>query len=120
VKEKDVKEAALLALKHKIKQLPFEKEQEIDEELIEKHGEPEDDFEIDKKRKLKKGVKMAELTGTIQSKNSASVTGKRGKYIKAKETTNPDSIAIDATIKKAIQEKPKESHGNPTRTPMEK
>ncbi|MBC7119166.1 MAG: VWA domain-containing protein, partial [Methanobacteriaceae archaeon] len=108
VKEEDVKEAALLALKHRIKQLPFEKEQEIDEELIEELiEEPEDDFEIDKKRKLKKSVKIAEFTGTIQGKNSASVTGKRGKYIKAKETTNPDSIAIDATIKKAIQENPK-------------
>ncbi|BAW31173.1 MAG TPA: VWA domain-containing protein [Methanothermobacter sp.] len=107
VKEEDVKEAALLALKHRIKQLPFEKEQEIDEELIEELiEEPEDDFEIDKKRRLKKDVKIAEFTGTIQGKNSANITGKRGKYIKAKETTNPDSIAIDATIKKAIRENP--------------
>jgi len=108
VKEENVKEAALLALKHRIKQLPFEKEQEIDEELIEELiEEPEDDFEIDKKRKLKKDMKIAEFTGTIQGKNSASTTGKRGKYIKARETTNPDSIAIDATIKKAIRENPK-------------
>jgi protoporphyrin IX magnesium-chelatase (EC 6.6.1.1) len=90
VKEKDVKEAALLALKHRIKQLPFEKEQEIDEELIEELiEEPEDDFEIDKKRKLKKGVKMAELTGTIQGKNSASVTGKRGQIHQSKGNHKP-------------------------------
>lgn len=107
IKEEDVKEAALLALKHRIKQLPFEKEQEIDEKLIEELiEEPEDEFEIDKDRKLKKEIKAAEFTGTIQGKNSANTTGKRGKYIKAKESPNPDSVAIDATIKKAIQENP--------------
>ena len=107
IKEEDVKEAALLALKHRIKQLPFEKEQEIDEKLIEELiEEPEDEFEIDKDRKLKKEIKAAEFTGTIQGKNSANTTGKRGKYIKAKEPPNPDSVAIDAIIKKAIQENP--------------
>ncbi|MEM4525335.1 MAG: VWA domain-containing protein [Methanothermobacter sp.] len=107
VNEEDVKEAALLALKHRIKQLPFEKEQEIDEKLIEELiEEPEDDFEIDKERRLKKEIKVAEFTGTIQGKNSANITGKRGKYIKARENPNPDSVAIDATIKKAIRENP--------------
>jgi magnesium chelatase subunit D len=107
IKEEDVKEAALLALKHRIKQLPFEKGQEIDERLIEELiEEAEDEFEIDKERKLKKEIKVAEFTGTIQGKNSANITGKRGKYIKAKEAQNPDSVAIDATIKKAIRENP--------------
>ncbi|MBC7118052.1 MAG: magnesium chelatase subunit D family protein [Methanobacteriaceae archaeon] len=108
VKEEDVKEAALLALKHRIKQLPFEKEQEISEELIEGLiEEPEDDFKIDEKRRLKKEMKIAEFAGTIQGKSSASTTGTRGKYIKAKEAANPESVAIDATIKKAIRENPK-------------
>lgn len=107
VTEEDLKEAALMALTHRMKQLPFQKDEPLTQETIENliQGEPpEDVFEINRERRLKKDITRQEAMGAMQGKNSSKVTGKRGMYMKARESKKPTSVAVDATVRKAARE----------------
>ncbi len=99
----DVMEAALLAMKHRLRQLPFQKQQELSQEIIEDimNGEFEDDSEIDRERRLRRDLKIPDLKGSLQGQSSSTVTGRRGKYIRARENPEPSSVAVDATLRKA-------------------
>jgi len=107
VTEEDLKEAALMVLPHRMKQLPFQKEEPLTHETIENliQGEPhEETFEIDRQRELKKNITRQDAKGALQGKNSPKVTGNRGMYIKAKNSNKPTSVAVDATVRKAARE----------------
>jgi magnesium chelatase subunit D len=107
VSEEDLKEAALMALTHRMKQLPFQKDEPLTPETIENlmQGEPpEEVFEINRERRLKKDITRQEAMGAMQGKNSSKVTGKRGMYMKARESKKPTSVALDATVRKAARE----------------
>lgn len=111
VVEDDIKEAAILALKHRIKQLPFQNEEEINSHIIEniinsnKEGQsPEEIFDFERNRTIKKDITKQDALGAIAGNNDIKVIGDRGKYIKAKKSTKPKNIAIDATIRNAIAE----------------
>lgn len=107
VAEEDLKEAALMALPHRMKQLPFQKDEPLTQEAIENmiHGEPpEETFEIDRQRQLKKNITRTEVKGALQGKNSSKVTGSRGMYLKARDSKKPASLAVDATVRKAARE----------------
>ncbi|NYB52112.1 MAG: VWA domain-containing protein [Methanobacteriaceae archaeon] len=105
--EEDLKEAALMALTHRMKQLPFQKDEPLTPETIENliQGEPpEEVFEINRERQLKKDITRQEAMGAVQGKNSSKVTGKRGMYLKARDSKKPTSVAVDATVRKAARE----------------
>jgi magnesium chelatase subunit D len=111
VVEDDIKEAAILALKHRMKQLPFQNEEEINSQTIEniinsdKEGQsPEEVFDFEKNRIIRKDITKKDAFSAIAGKNNAKVIGDRGKYIKAKKSSKPKNIAIDATIRNAITE----------------
>lgn len=99
----DVMEAALLAMKHRLRQLPFQRQQELSQEIIEDimNGEFEDDSEIDRERRLRRDLKIPDLKGSLQGQSSSTVTGRRGKYVRARENPEPSSVAVDATLRKA-------------------
>lgn len=107
----DIKEAAILALKHRMKQLPFQKENELNSQTIEniiksnQDGQsPEEIFDFEKNRKIRKDITKQDALSAIAGKNNSKVIGDRGKYIKAKKSLKPKSVAVDATIRNAIKE----------------
>lgn len=111
VKEEDIKKAAILSLKHRIKQMPFQKEEELNSQTIENivnsSGEgqsPEEVFDFEKNREMKKDITKQNAFSAIAGKNTSKVVGDRGKYIKARESKKPKSVAVDATIRKSITE----------------
>jgi magnesium chelatase subunit D len=107
ISEEDLKEAAIMALTHRMKQLPFQKDEPLTLETIENliQGEPpEEVFEINRERRLKKDITRQEAMGAMQGKNNSKVTGKRGMYMKARESKKPTSVAVDATVRKAARE----------------
>mgnify|MGYP001194546771 CR=1 FL=1 len=104
VTDDDVREAALLAMKHRLKQLPFQREQELDQDMIQDimDGELEDeDTGIDRNRKLKLNLEATDLRGALQGKTSRAVEARKGKYVRARPNPEHESIAMDATIKRA-------------------
>ena len=111
VKEEDIKEAAVLALKHRMKQLPFQKEEELNSQTIENilnsshEGQSHEEvFDFEKNRQMRKDITKQDAFSAIAGKNNSKVIGDRGKYIKARESSKPKSVAVDATIRKAIKE----------------
>jgi magnesium chelatase subunit D len=103
----DIKEAALMALPHRINQLPFQKEEPLTSETIENllEGEPpEEIFRIDRNHQLRKDIIRQEAGGSLQGKNSPKVVGDRGMYLKARESNKPRNVAVDATVRKAARE----------------
>lgn len=107
VNEEDLKQAALMALTHRMKQLPFQKDEPLTEKIIENliRGEPiEEVYEINRDRRLKKDITRQEAIGAMQGKNSSKVTGKRGIYLKARDSKKPTSVAVDATVRRAARE----------------
>ncbi|MDI6644041.1 MAG: magnesium chelatase subunit D family protein [Methanobacteriaceae archaeon] len=107
VVEDDIKEAALLSLRHRMKQIPFQEEQELNQEVIENIIEskpPEEVFDFDKNIHMKKKITKKNALTAIQGKNSSMVIGERGRYIKARESKKPNSVAVDATIRKSVRD----------------
>jgi len=107
VTEKDIKEAALLALHHRMRQQPFEKDVKLTEEKIEtilQSKSKEEIFDFDKDLDIKKNMLDINTTVSKHGKDFPKTEGGRGFYIKARENKNPKSIAIDATIRKAVRE----------------
>lgn len=107
VTEYDIKEAALLALAHRMRQQPFEKSPPLSMETLQKlmDKKPEEEiFDFDKTSSMKKEMLRFDLIGTSTGKDFPKTTGERGLYINAKESENPKNIAIDATFRKAVRE----------------
>lgn len=107
VTEEDIKEAALLALPHRMRQQPFEKEKKLTKEKIEtilQSKSKDEIFDFDKDLDIKKNMLDINTTVSKQGKDFPKTEGRRGHYIKARENKNPKGIAIDATIRKAIRE----------------
>jgi len=107
VAEKDIKEAALLALPHRMRQQPFEKEKKLTKEKIEtilQSKTREEVFDFDKNLDIKKNMLELDTISPAQGKDFPKIEGERGSYIKARENKNPKSVAIDATIRKAVRE----------------
>ncbi|MBD3190581.1 MAG: VWA domain-containing protein [Candidatus Heimdallarchaeota archaeon] len=107
--EADLEEAALLALPHRTRQDPFETGKAITQESIESIiGTPEEQdkvFDFDKDLQLKKNELIkVDLVNAHRGRDSFKVEGNNGKYIRARESANPKSVAIAATIRKAAQE----------------
>lgn len=120
VNAEDVKEAALLALPHRMKQLPFQKENPpltretvenmLQSEVKEEREVEEKVFEVDRNHLLRKDITRQEALSKIQGKNSSKVTGDRGLYVTARATKKPRSVAVDATVRKAALENGGENH----------
>jgi magnesium chelatase subunit D len=107
VVEEDVKDAALLALIHRTRSQVFERGVKITRETIDSILQPApeektDDFEKD--AKINNKVLKIDVTGTTQGRDFPLMEGSRGLYIKAREAKNPQSIALDATLRKAVRE----------------
>ena len=107
VNEDDIKEAAILALTHRIRQKPFEKGGILQEEMIEAilHAEAKDEvFDFDKDVEIKEEIMRLDVTSSTHGRDFPKIEGERGLYIKARESKNPKSVAIDATLRKAVRE----------------
>lgn len=107
VTEEDVKEAAILALPHRIRQQPFERGMTITKETIESilQSKPEEEvFDFDKNAKMRRDILQLDDTGSSRGRDFPKVEENRGLYIRARESENPRSIAIDATLRRAIRE----------------
>ena len=107
VTEEDIKEAAILALPHRIRQQPFEKGMTITKETVEKilRSKPKEEvFDFDKNAEMKKDILKFDVKGSLQGRDFPKIEGDRGLYIKAGESKNPKNIAVDATLRKAIRE----------------
>lgn len=107
VVEEDIKEAALLALPHRMHQQPLEKGSMFTKETIEKilQARPKEEvFDFDKDGEIKNFFRLDTLSAA-QGRNFPKMeTEKRGLYIRARKSENPKSVAIDATLRKAIRE----------------
>ncbi len=108
VTEDDIKEAAILALSHRIRQKPFENSTPLRKEMLEAilHGKTRDevsDFEENAEVK-KKDILKLDANTSLHGKDFPRTNGERGLYIKARESENPTSIAVDATLRKAVRE----------------
>lgn len=107
VTEDDVKEAALLALNHRVRQQPFEKGNTLTSETIETifNSNPKEEVsDFDRDAETKKDIFKLDVNSSAQGNNFPKTEGSKGLYIKAIESKNPNSIAIDATLRKAIRE----------------
>ncbi len=108
VVEEDVEEAALLALPHRMRQQPFERGATITKETIEtilRTKNKEEIFEFDREREMKKGpLELNAMRGHSQGRDFPKIEGKGGLYVKARESEKPKSVAIDATLRKAVRE----------------
>jgi magnesium chelatase subunit D len=107
--EEDIKEAALLALSHRVRQQPFEKGTMLTKETIEKllqsKSQEEEVFDLDKKNiDVKKNFLKFESTSLSQGRDFSKTEGTKGLYIRARENKTSNSIAVDATLRKAIKE----------------
>lgn len=108
VTDEDIKEAAMLALPHRTRQKPFEKERMLREETIETilRGESKEDvFDFEKNFEAKKNLlELIDATTNQRGRDFSKKEGERGLYVRARESKNPKSIAIDATLRKAVRE----------------
>ncbi|MGQ9778190.1 MAG: VWA domain-containing protein, partial [Thermodesulfobacteriota bacterium] len=107
VTEEDLKEAALLALSHRIRQKPFEKGVTPPTEVIEtilQERTKEEIFDFEKDAGIKRDLLELDATSSTRGRDFPKMEGERGLYIKARESKTPKNIAIDATLRKAVRE----------------
>lgn len=107
VTEKDIREAAILSLTHRIKQKPFEKVSKSIEDTIDSimgKNDQTDDTDFDKNGDIKRKLLESNLKASFSGREGARESNSRGIYLKARESENPRSVAIDATIRKAVRE----------------
>ncbi|MEW5936536.1 MAG: AAA family ATPase, partial [Candidatus Thermoplasmatota archaeon] len=107
VTEDDIKEAAILALSHRTRQKPFEKGATIQGEMIEtilQAKRKNEVFDFEKDAEIKKDILKLKSTDSVQGGDFPKIEGERGLYVKARENKNPQSVAIDATLRKTIKE----------------
>ncbi|MGC8979636.1 VWA domain-containing protein, partial [Caldisericum sp.] len=107
VTEDDIKEAAILALSHRMRQKPFEKEVALTKEMLETilQGKTKEEvFNFEKEVETKKEILKLNANTSVQGRDFPKTDGERGLYIRARESRNPKSVAIDATLRKAIRE----------------
>ncbi len=108
VTEEDIKEAAILALSHRTRQKPFDRERTLTEETIEAIIEgkaKEETFDFEKNFEAKKN--FLEVIGATTHQRGCDFPkkeGERGLYLRARESKNPKGIAIDATLRRAVRE----------------
>ncbi len=107
VNEEDIKEAAILALNHRMRQQPFEKRGTLQKEIIEniiQKKTPDEIFDFEKNVGIKKDILKFDANSRANGKDFPRIKGERGLYIRARESENPKSVAIDATLRKTIRE----------------
>jgi magnesium chelatase subunit D len=107
VTEDDIKEAAVLALTHRMRQKPFEKEGALQKEIIEnilQKKAKDEIFNFEKNAEIRKEILKLEAISPTHGRDFPKIEGERGLYIKARESKNPKSVAIDATLRKAVRE----------------
>jgi magnesium chelatase subunit D len=107
VTEDDIKDAAILALTHRMREKPLEKGTYLQKEIIESilQGKTKDEvFNFEKDAKIKKEIVNFEGNSLSHGRDFPKIEGERGLYIKARESENPKSVAIDATLRKAVRE----------------
>lgn len=122
VREEDIKEAAFLALPHRMRQDPMQKGEHLSRDRIEKllyspEGEQKEDQEQDQGQTGGEEIEPLEREGTLQSelvrfgeavrgrgRDDFRAEGKRGQFVKARPNSEPDSLAVDATLRRAVSQ----------------
>ncbi|MEW5920588.1 MAG: VWA domain-containing protein [Bacillota bacterium] len=122
VREEDIKEAAFLALPHRMRQDPMQKGEHLSRDRIEKllyspEGEQKEEQEQDQGQTGGEEIEPLEREGTLQSelvrfgeavrgrgRDDFRAEGKRGQFVKARPNSEPDSLAVDATLRRAVSQ----------------
>lgn len=104
--EEDVLEAALLALPHRMRRHPFEKERVLTRESVEAvlYSSKKEDLEPDKESELKKSFTFLDAESGRPGRDFKRTGSEKGLYVRATPSKNPRSVAVDATLRKAIRE----------------
>ncbi len=108
VAEADIIEAALLALPHRMRQLPFEKPAAVDrqrlEQILQQEPPADEPAPLERTGEVKK--KLLDLSGGSDRHGREPTAGNRnrGRYISARTSDSPASIALDATVRRAVRE----------------
>ncbi len=107
VTEDDVREAALLALNHRLRQKPFEKNsvslKEVVDSLLKKQDQ-EEFFPIEQNVELKKKlIDISDLTSP-SGRDFTKGENSTGLFVRARPSEDPKSVAFYATLKKAVVE----------------
>ena len=107
VDEHDINEAALLCLPHRMQEQPFDKSKAPTKETLEAflNSKSKDEiFDFERDTKLKKNIIDLNSNSMAKGRNSSKAENGNGLYIRARESNNPQSLAIDATIRKTVKE----------------
>jgi len=107
VAESDIEEAALLALQHRMRQSPFEKEKTLSPDMIAQimHTKQEEEIsDFDLTGDIKKNFLNHGITSPARGNDTAKTAQPRGLYIRARQCIEGRDIALDATIRKTIRE----------------
>ncbi len=112
VTEEDVEEAALLALPHRMRQQPFERERSLSRDAIrqllkeenQNNTYTEEIFDFQKNRKFKVDPLIQGMRGEKEGWDKHPTEGRRGLYVKARANENTGNVALDATVKRAVRE----------------
>lgn len=115
VVEEDIEEAAFLVLPHRMRQDPLQKGADLTPEIIEdilqsppaEHPEMQEQEEVqplERRGNLKiEPASLGEMIGD-PGRDGARVEGQRGQFIRARSNSRPASVAVGATLKKAVSE----------------
>jgi magnesium chelatase subunit D len=107
VTERDIEEAALLALQHRMRQSPFEKNKTLSPEMIEQilHNNQEEEIsDFDRQGDIKKNFFNHRIMSPSRGNDASQTVQQRGLYIHAQQSVDGRDIALDATIRKAVRE----------------
>ncbi|MDY6933384.1 MAG: VWA domain-containing protein [Spirochaetota bacterium] len=107
VSEQDINEAALLSLPHRMHEHPFDKSKAPTKETLETflNSKSKDEiFDFERDAKLKNDVLNINSNNIVKGRHSSKAQGGNGLYIRARESKNPQSLAIDATIRKSVKD----------------
>ncbi len=121
VLEKDIKEAAFLALTHRMRQDPLQRGERLTRERIEELLPPEQGEEQQREHRQEAGtaddIQPVERTGSLQAglgrlagavngrgRDSCRTESNRGQFVKARPNSNPGSLAVEATLRRAVSQ----------------
>ncbi len=123
VKEEDIQEAAFLALPHRMRQDPLQRGERLTRDRIEQVLHPPETDSQEEKEEEKREVAGSEeiqplekegvLSGELVRFNEAvkgrgrdnfRTEGKRGQFIKARPNSEAESLAVDATLRRAVSQ----------------
>ncbi len=119
VNDQDIRDAALLVLSHRMRQDPLQKGEQLNPEIIDEMLDEEKELpdsldnrepeQQDKESPLQDGALPAEFVRfneTVESRgrDQANSESGRGQFVRARTNSEPSSLAVDATLRRAVSQ----------------